>query len=111
MGSDLQSGDTSDASSLLSDLLSNAPNSSSNSSSSTAGSSSSTAEQITKYLKTLQGALSSGDTTSATTILGDLKDYLKQNTSYPISDSGTYSSDGTLASTSSSSVSTLSALI
>ena len=110
--SDLKSGDTSDAASLLSNILSNAPASSAESSSSTDSSgSSSVGSQITSYLHSLQSALSSDNTTDATSILSDLKDYLNKNTPFQASNSGTYSADGTLASTSSSTASALSALI
>jgi hypothetical protein len=112
VGSDLQSGDTSDASTLISDVLSDAPNSCSSSGSSTGSSgSSSVGSQITSYLQSLQSALSSDNTTDATSILSDLKDYLNKNTPFQASNSGTYSADGTLASTSSSTASALSALI
>ena len=109
---DLTSGDTSDATSLLSSLLSNAPSSTSDSSSSTDSSdSSSVGGAITSYLQSLQNALSSGDTTSAASVLSDLNDYLNQNTPFQTSNAGTYASDGTLTSASSSTASALSTLI
>jgi hypothetical protein len=68
-------------------------------------------DEITSFLKSLQSALSSGDTKDATSILSDLKDYLSKNTGLQTSSSGMYSSDGTLASDSSSTSSVLSALV
>ncbi len=112
VGSDLKSGDTSDASSLISDLLSNAPGSSSKSDSSADSSgTSSVGDQITTFLKSLQSALSSNDTKDATSILSALKDYLNKNMPSQSSNSGTYSSDGTLSSATSSTASVLSELV
>jgi len=102
---DLQSGNTTDASSVVSEILSNAPNSTSDSSSSNP------ASEITDYLKTLQRAISSGDTSSAESILSKLNDYLAANAAFQPTGAGTYSSDGTVTAASTTTDSALSALV
>ncbi|MGA2747688.1 MAG: hypothetical protein ABSG59_02850 [Verrucomicrobiota bacterium] len=112
---DLQSGDTTDASSVVSEILSNATNSTSDSSSSTdstdSADSSNPASEITDYLKTLQRAISSGDTSSAESILSKLNDYLAANAAFQPTGAGTYSSDGTVTAASTTTDSALSALV
>ena len=112
---DLQSGDTTDASSVVSEILSNATNSTSDSSSSTdstdSADSSNPASEITDYLKTLQSAISSGDTSSAEGILSKLNDYLAANAAFQPTGAGTYSSDGTVTAASTTTDSALSALV
>jgi hypothetical protein len=75
---DLQSDDTTDASSVLSDLLAHGPKNATDSSA-TDGSSSNPADQLTKYLKTIQKAISSGDTSGAQTALASLQNYISAN--------------------------------
>lgn len=106
---DLESGDTTDASTVLTNLLANAPGSSTASSNSTASSgSSSVGDQITSYLKSLQSALSSGDTSTAKNILTQLNNYLTANAP---TGAGMYSSDGTVTSASSSSANALNTIV
>ncbi|MDR3459337.1 MAG: hypothetical protein P4N60_18050 [Verrucomicrobiae bacterium] len=80
LASDLSSGDTTGAAAEVKDILAHAPKASS--STSATDSSSGTAnpgEQITKYLKSIQSAITSGDTTSAQSALSSLQDYVTAN--------------------------------
>ena len=116
----LNSGDTSSAQSLLTDLLSHSPDGGSSSSSSTTSSdaasstdstsSSDPGVKITNYLKKIQSAISSGKTSSAESLLSSLKDYLAANAPQQPPGMGTYSTDGNLSSSSSASSSTISLL-
>lgn len=85
--SSLSSGDITTAQSILSDLLSHSPkaqsagSSDTQNSSSTSSTTSSTSSltSFEEYLKSIQSALSSGDTTGAENILSSLKDFLAAN--------------------------------
>ncbi len=70
----LNSGDTSTAQSVLSDILAHAPKSAGNDDSST-----NPGDKITSFLKELKSALASGDTASAQSIVSSLKDYMAAN--------------------------------
>jgi len=105
LSSDLSSGDTTDASTVLSDLISHTSHksdSSSTDSTTTADSSSSTnstsgsSNELTTYFKSILSALSSGDTTSAESLVTTLQNYLTANQPAPAS--GTYSADGSILS-------------
>jgi uncharacterized protein HemY len=102
--SDLNSGDTTDATSLLSDIISHTSKNSGNSSTdSSTASTSSSSDTFNKYLKSLKSALSSGDTTSAQSILSSLQDYLAANQPSQSASAGTYSANGDINSTTASS--------
>ena len=99
MGTDLQSGDTSDASSLVTDILAHAPGSSSESGSSTGGSSggSSVGDQITQLSQIApERAFFRRNERRASSVLTELMDYLAKNAPAQPAVSGTYSSDGTV---------------
>jgi len=91
---DLQSGDTSDASSVLSNLLSHGPKAASDSST-TDDSSSNPADKVTNYLKTIQQAVSSGDTSGAQTALASLQDFMTSNPPPKPPNGGTSGTAGT----------------
>ena len=77
----LNSGDTSAAQSVLKDILSHAPKAASSSSSSNSSDSSSSGagDKISDFLKSLQTALSAGDTSEAQSIVSSLKDFMAAN--------------------------------
>jgi hypothetical protein len=107
----LNSGDISTAQSVLKDILSHAPQSSSDSATSAVSSNSSGAgDKITDFLKSLQSALSTGDTSGAQSIVSSLKDYMAANPPPAPPGAGRYSTDGSFTSISSTSTSALSAL-
>jgi hypothetical protein len=111
LASALGSGDISTAQSVLKDILSHAPKSSSSSAASGGSiNSSSGGDEITDFLKALQTALSSGDTTKAQSIVSSLKDFMAANPPPQPPGAGRYSTDGSLTSISSTSTSALSAL-
>lgn len=102
--SDLKSGDTTDATSLLSDIISHTSKKSGNSSADgNTASTSSSSDTFNTYLKSLKSALSSGDTTTAQSIVTSLQDYLAANQPSQSASAGTYSADGDFNSTSASS--------
>jgi hypothetical protein len=97
----LDSGDTSTAQSVLTNLLAHAPKSSSTDTDTTStdsSTSSNPADKITGFFKQLKRALTSGDTSSAQSVVSSLKDYLASNPLRPPSSVGMYSTDGSLAS-------------
>jgi hypothetical protein len=91
----LSSNDTSSAQKILSDLLAHAPKSADSGTDSTnAANSSSSTDNISDFLKQLQSAMSSGETSKAEDLLSSLKDYLQKNPPPPPPGAGTYSTDG-----------------
>jgi hypothetical protein len=111
LASALGSGDISTAQSVLKDILSHAPKSSSDSTGSgDSTSSSSGGDKITDFLKSLQTALTVGDTTKAQSIVSSLKDFMAANPPPQPPGAGRYSTDGDFTSISSASTSALSAL-
>lgn len=120
VASALSSGDTATAQNLVAELVAHSPKSfsagsdtgdsagSSTSSASTTGSD--PASTITNFFQKLQSALGSGDTSSAQSIVSSLKDYLAANPPGGPEGAGTYSSNGTLFSSSSSAQSSVSIL-
>jgi ribosomal protein S20 len=108
--SDLNSGNTTDATSLLSDIISHTSKNSGNSSTdSNTASTSSSSDTFNTFLKSLKSALSSGDTTSAQSIVTSLQHYLAANQPSQAASAGTYLANGDFNSTTanSSSISVL----
>lgn len=98
----LNSGDTATAQSTLADLLAHAPKQHESNSDTSAV----IGDNVSEFLKSLQIALSSNDTLSAQSLTASLQDYLAAHPPQPPGLS-TYSTDGTLASSSVSSFSVL----
>jgi len=104
LSSDLTSGDTTDAASLLSDIISHtSKKSGTDSTDSSTDSTSSSSNTFNTYLKSLKSALATGDTTGAQSIVSSLQDYLAANQPSQAATVGTYSANGDFNSTTASS--------